>query len=129
LALGAAGVQMGTAFLLTPEARTSALHRAALKQAGDNSTTLTNLFTGRPARSIVNRYIREVGPMSADAPQFPLAAGAAQPLRAAAEARGSTDFTPLWSGQAPSLAREVAAGDLIGLLANETEAAFRRARE
>ena len=66
--------------------------------------------------------------MSAEAPQFPLAAGAAQPLRAAAEARGSTDFTPLWSGQAPSLAREMAAGDLIGLLANETEAALKRAR-
>jgi nitronate monooxygenase len=61
LALGAAGVQMGTAFLLTPEAKTGPLHRAALKQANDNSTTLTNLFTGRPARSIVNRYIREVG--------------------------------------------------------------------
>jgi nitronate monooxygenase len=129
LALGAAGAQIGTAFMLTPEAKTGELHRVALKQADDNSTTLTNLFTGRPARGIVNRYIREVGPMSAEAPQFPLAAGAAQPLRAAAEARGSTDFTPLWSGQAPSLAREVAAGDLIGLLANETEAAFRRARE
>src|SRR5882757_5111916 len=128
LALGAAGVQMGTAFLLTPEARTSALHRAALKQANDNSTTLTNLFTGRPARAIVNRYLREVGPMSPDAPQFPLAAGAAQPLRAAAEAKGSTDFMPLWSGQAPSLAREIPAGELIAALANETEAALRRAR-
>jgi nitronate monooxygenase len=128
LALGAAGVQLGTAFMLAPEARTSALHRAALKQASDNSTTLTNLFTGRPARSIVNRYIREMGPMSADAPAFPLAAGAAQPLRAAAEARGSTDFMPLWSGQAPSLAREMPAGALIAALVNETEAALRRAR-
>jgi nitronate monooxygenase len=128
LALGAAGVQMGTAFLLTPEARTSALHRAALKQAGDDSTTLTNLFTGRPARAIVNRYIREVGPISADAPAFPLAAGAAQPLRAAAEAKGSTDFMPLWSGQAPSLAREMPAGELIAALASETEAALKRAR-
>ena len=128
LALGAAGVQMGTAFLLTPEARTSALHRTALKQANDNSTTLTNLFTGRPARAIVNRYLREVGPMSPDAPQFPLAACAAQPLRVAAEAKGSADFMPLWSGQAPSLAREVPAGDLIAALAKETEAALRRAR-
>src|SRR5262249_34052055 len=68
LALGAAGAQLGTAFLLTPEAKTAPLHRAALKQANDNSTTLTNLFTGRPARSIVNRYIREVGPISAHAP-------------------------------------------------------------
>jgi nitronate monooxygenase len=127
LALGAAGVQMGTAFLLTPEARTSAPHRAALKQANDNSTTLTNLFTGRPARAITNRYIREVGPISADAPAFPLAAGALQPLRTAVEAKGSTDFMPLWSGQAPSLAREMPAGELIAALVDQTEAALRRA--
>jgi nitronate monooxygenase len=128
LALGAAGAQLGTAFLLTPEARTSALHRAALKQANDYSTTLTNVFTGRPARGIVNRFVREVGPMSADAPTFPLAAGAAQPLRAAAEAKGSTDFMPLWSGQAPSLAREIPSGALVARLVEETEAALRRAQ-
>jgi nitronate monooxygenase len=128
LALGAAGVQMGTAFLLTPEARTAPLHRAALRQANDNSTTLTNLFTGRPARAIVNRYVREVGPMSTDAPPFPLAAGAAQPLRAAAEAQGSSDFMPLWSGQASSLAREMPAGELIATLVKETEAVMRRVR-
>jgi nitronate monooxygenase len=126
LALGAAGVQVGTAFLLTPEARTTALHRAALKQANDNSTTLTNIFTGRPARGIVNRYIRGVGPMSPEAPAFPLAAGAAQPLRAAAEAKGSTDFTPLWSGQAPTLAREMPSGALVARLVEETDAALGR---
>jgi nitronate monooxygenase len=126
LALGAAGVQMGTAFLLTPEARTAPLHRAALKQASDSSTALTNLFTGRPARAIVNRYIREVGPISADAPPFPLAAGAAQPLRSATEAKGSADFMPLWSGQAPTLAREVPAAELIATLVKETEAVLRR---
>jgi nitronate monooxygenase len=128
LALGAAGVQMGTAFMLTPEAKTAPLHRAALKQANDSSTTLTNLFTGRPARGIVNRYVREVGPMSADAPQFPLAAGAAQPMRAAAEAKGSTDFTPLWSGQAPTLAREMGSGALVAALVKEADAALSRAR-
>jgi nitronate monooxygenase len=126
LALGAAGAQIGTAFLLTPEAKTVALHRAALKAASDDSTTLTNLFTGRPARGIINRFIREVGPLSADAPAFPLAAGAAFPLRAAAEAKGSTDFMPLWSGQAPSLAREMPSGELIAALVGETEAALRR---
>jgi nitronate monooxygenase len=126
LALGAAGVQMGTAFLLTPEARTAPLHRAALKEANDSSTTLTNLFTGRPARAIVNRYVREMGPMSADAPPFPLAAGAAQPLRAATEAKGSADFMPLWSGQASSLAREMPASELIATLVKETEAVFSR---
>lgn len=126
LALGAAGVQIGTAFMLTPEAKTAPLHRAALKSADDNSTTLTNIFTGRPARSIVNRYIREVGPMSAEAPPFPLAAGAAQPLRAASEPKGSSDFMPLWSGQAPTFAREMPAGALMSALVEETKAAVGR---
>ena len=126
LALGAAGAQIGTAYLLAPESRISALHRTALKNAHDNSTTLTNLFTGRPARGIVNRYIREAGPMSAEAPAFPLAAGAAQPLRTAAEAKGSTEFTPLWSGQAPTLAREMPASALTVKLIEETEAVLTR---
>ena len=98
LALGAAGVQVGTAYLSCPEATTSALHRAALKEI-EAATAVTNVFTGRPARAIVNRFIREVGPMSPDAPAFPLAAAAVTPLRAKAEAAGSREFTPLWSGQ------------------------------
>jgi nitronate monooxygenase len=126
LALGAAGVQIGTAFLLTPEAKTAPLHRTALKQANDNSTTLTNIFTGRPARAIVNRYVLEVGPMSPDAPAFPLAAGAAYPLRAATEPKGSSDFMPLWSGQAPTLAREMPAAALMATFVKETAAALER---
>ena len=126
LALGAAGVQVGTAFLLTPEAKTSALHRASLKQANDNSTTLTNIFTGRPARGIVNRYVREMGPMSLEAPAFPLAAGASQPVRAAGEANGSSDFTPLWSGQAPTLAREESSSAVVARLIAETATALER---
>ena len=126
LALGAAGVQVGTAFLLTPEAKTTALHRASLKQANDNSTTLTNIFTGRPARGIVNRYISEVGPMSSDAPPFPLAAGASQPLRAAAEPKGSADFSPLWSGQAPTLAREESSASVMSRMILETDAVLKR---
>ena len=129
LALGAAGAQIGTAYLLAPESKISALHRTALKNADDNSMTLTNLFTGRPARGIVNRYIREVGPMSADAPAFPLAAGAALPLRVAAEAKGSTEFTPLWSGQAPTLAREMPAGALTEKFVAETAAVLKRVAE
>src|SRR5207248_2111123 len=73
MALGAAGVQIGTAYLLCPEATTSAAHRAALKSPEGRVTAVTNVFTGRPARSIVNRLIRELGPMSAAAPPFPLA--------------------------------------------------------
>lgn len=128
LALGAAGAQIGTAFMLTPEAKTVALHRAALRKANDNSTTLTNVFTGRPARGIVNRIVSEAGPMSAEAPAFPLAAEATQPLRGPAEAKGSTDFTPLWSGQAPTLAREMPAGELVKTMVRETEAVLSRVR-
>jgi len=126
LALGAAAAQVGTAFMLTPEAKTAPLHRAALKAARDDSTTLTNLFTGRPARGIVNRFIHEVGAISADAPAFPPAAGAAQPLRVAAEAKGSSDFTPLWSGQAPTLAREMPAAELVTQLVEETARVLER---
>ncbi len=117
LALGAAGVQVGTAYLLCPEARTSAVHRAALKSDAARLTAITNLFTGRPARGIVNRIIRELGPVSATAPAFPLAASAIAPLRAAAEALGSGDFSPLWAGQNTSGCREVPAAELTRALA------------
>jgi nitronate monooxygenase len=105
-ALGADAVQIGTAYLRTPEATISPMHRAALADARDDATRLTNVFTGRPARGLVNRFVTEVGPMSPDAPQFPLAAGAAAPLRTAAEQRGSSDFSPLWAGEAAALARD-----------------------
>jgi nitronate monooxygenase len=98
-ALGAAGVQAGTAYLLCPEATTSAIHRAALASEAARHTALTNLFTGRPARGIVNRFMREQGPMSGAAPEFPLATAAVAPIRAKAEAGGSGDFSPLWAGQ------------------------------
>jgi len=117
LALGAAGVQIGTAYLLCPEATTSALHRAALKSEKARHTALTNVFTGRPARGIVNRIIAEVGPLSTDAPAFPLAAAALAPLRAAAESRGSGEFSPLWSGQNASGCREIPAAELTRRLA------------
>lgn len=117
LALGAAGVQIGTAYLLCPEAKTTALHRAALKGAGARHTALTNVFTGRPARGIVNRIVREVGPISPQTPAFPLATAAIAPLRAEAERRGSGDFSPLWSGQNASGCRELPAGRLTRELA------------
>jgi len=112
MALGAAGVQVGTAYLCCPEATTSALHRAALQSEAARHTALTNVFTGRPARGIVNRAMRELGPISALAPAFPLATAAMAPLRAAAEVRGSADFTPLWSGQNASGCRPVPAAEL-----------------
>ena len=119
-ALGAAGVQIGTAYLWCPEAKISAPHRAALKSARDDGTAVTNLMTGRPARGIVNRVMREIGPMSDVAPEFPLAAGALAPLRAKAEAQGSGDFSPMWAGQAAALGRAMPASELTRVLAAET---------
>ncbi len=112
LSLGAAGVQVGTAFLLCPEATTSAVHRAALQGDGAPHTALTNLFTGRPARGIVNRVMRELGSISAEVPEFPLATSAIAPLRAQAEAQGRGDFSPLWAGQNASGCKAVPAAQL-----------------
>jgi nitronate monooxygenase len=120
LLLGASAVQLGTAYLFCPEAEISPLHRAALAQVRDYGTALTNVFSGRPARGIANRIVREVGPLSPDAPDFPLAAAAVAPLRAASEKRGSLDYMQLWSGQAAALGRAMPAGDLTRTLAQET---------
>ncbi|EGF30603.1 Enoyl-(acyl-carrier-protein) reductase [Oxalobacteraceae bacterium IMCC9480] len=116
LALGAAGVQVGTAYLLCPEATTSAIHRAALQDESAHHTALTNLFSGRPARGIVNRVMRELGPIGTVVPGFPLATAAIAPLRAHAEKIGSGDFSPLWAGQNVAGCREVSARELtLGL--------------
>lgn len=117
MALGAAGVQVGTAFLLCPETATSAVHCTALQSEAARHTALTNVFSGRPARGIVNRIIRELGPISGAAPAFPLAAAGIAPLRAKAEARGSGDFSPLWSGQNASGCREAPAATVVHELA------------
>jgi nitronate monooxygenase len=119
LALGAAGVQVGTAYLLCPEVTTSAVHRAALRRESARHTAVTNVFTGRPARGIVNRIVREIGPMSVAAPAFPLATSAVAPLRAKAEGQGSGDFSPLWAGQNASGCKEVPAAQLTRELAVE----------
>jgi nitronate monooxygenase len=116
-ALGAAGAQIGTAYLFTPESLITDLHRAALRTARDNQTALTNVFSGRPSRGVMNRVMREVGPMSDLAPAFPTAGRALAPLKAKAEAAGSSDFSLLWAGQAASLRREIGAGDLTRQLA------------
>jgi nitronate monooxygenase len=112
MALGASGVQIGTAYMLCPEATTSAVHRAALQSEAARITALTNIFTGRPARGIVNRSMRELGPISAVAPAFPLATRAIAPLRSVAEKQGIGDFSPLWCGQNASGCKAVPAGDL-----------------
>ena len=115
---GACAVQAGTAYLLCPEATTSAVHRAALRDAGPSAdTALTNLFSGRPARGLVNRLMRELGPLSDLPPAFPLASAALAPLRAHTEARGRGDFSPLWSGTNTGACRSVPAGEVTRSLA------------
>lgn len=119
LALGAAGVQLGTSFLRCAETGLTELYRRVLAEAGDDTTVVTNVFTGRPARGIANRLAREVGPLAGDAPPFPLAAAAVAPLRAAAERSGSTDFSAFLFGQAAALGRELPAGELVETLMRE----------
>jgi nitronate monooxygenase len=116
-ALGASGVQIGTAYLRCPESRVIAPARAALAQATDESTVITTVMTGRPARGVANRVMREVGPVSPDAPAFPHAATALGPLKAAAEKLGKVDFTSLWAGQAVRMGREMPATELTRALA------------
>ncbi len=110
--LGATAVQIGSSYLLCPEANTSAVHRAALASPAAYETVLTRLFSGRPARSIVNRLIRELGPMHEQAPAFPYASIALAPLRAQAEALGRHDFSPLWAGQNVSGCQAIPAASL-----------------
>lgn len=117
MSLGAVGVQIGTAYLLCPESSTSEVHRAALKSETAHHTALTNVFSGGPARSIMNRIMRELGPISTIAPPFPLASAAIAPLRAKAESIGSDDFSPLWAGQNVSGCKEIPAAALTRELA------------
>ena len=98
-ALGAQGVQVGTAYLCADEALTTPAHRAALQSPAARHTVITNLVTGRPARGIVNRVMRELGPMSRAPSAFPLATAAMAYLRTQAEKQGRLDFTHWWSGQ------------------------------
>jgi nitronate monooxygenase len=119
LMLGASAVQVGTAYLFTPEARVSPVQRALLDLADDQTTQVTNVFTGRPARGVINRLMREVGPLSPDAPAFPTAGGPVAPLRAKAEAAGRGDFTNQWAGQAARLSPRLPAGELTRLLAQQ----------
>ncbi|WP_392344069.1 NAD(P)H-dependent flavin oxidoreductase [Pseudoalteromonas prydzensis] len=114
--LGAALVQVGSAYLLCQEATTSALHRDAILQQAPDSTALTTLFSGRAARGIENRVMRELGTMPQQAPAFPFASIALSALRAKSEAQGKSDFSPLWCGQ-KYIAREgISAAEITKLL-------------
>jgi nitronate monooxygenase len=116
-ALGASGVQIGSAYLRCPESKVIAPARALFAQSGDDSTVITNVMTGRPARGVANRLMREVGPISPDAPAFPHAATALGPLKAAAEKLGKVDFTNVWAGQAIGMGTDMPAAELTRALA------------
>jgi nitronate monooxygenase len=116
-ALGAAGVQIGTAYLRCPESGVTGPARVALAEARDDATVITNVMTGRPARGVPNRVMRELGPISPDAPAFPHAATTLGPLKAAAEKLGKLDFTNLWAGQGLRLGKEMPAAELTRELA------------
>lgn len=126
LALGASAVQLGTAYLFCPQAKISAAHRQALQTAKESDTALTNLFTGRPARGINTRIMRELGPMSELASHFPLAGGALMPLRAISEPQGNSDFSNLWAGQALRLGQALPASELTRKLAADALALLKR---
>ncbi len=124
-ALGASGVQVGTAYMFCPESIILPPHRAALNAARDDGTAVTNLMTGRPARGLFNRVMREIGPINDIAPEFPLAGGALAPLHAKAQKQGSGDFSSMWAGQAAALGRQMPARELTLKLAAEAQAVMR----
>ena len=126
LALGAAGVQIGSGYLHCPESKVTAAHRTLLNSARSLDMVVTNVMTGRPARGFVNRVMRELGPISPIAPAFPLAGGALAPLAEKAKAQGSGDFSNMWAGQGAGLGRELPAAVLTSRLAEEAQALTRR---
>lgn len=107
LQAGAAAVQIGTAYLFTHEATISPVHRKILLSEDVSDTAITNLFTGRPARGIMNRLMREIGPMNENVPPFPHAGIALAPLKAATEKSGSGDFMSLWAGQSAGALKKI----------------------
>lgn len=111
LAAGASGVQIGTAFLAAAESSISPAFRALLGTGV--ATQFTNLFSGREAQGIVNRLMRELGPVRAEAPAFPYASNALAPLRKAAEADGRGDYSPLWAGAGVARVRAMGAEALV----------------
>ena len=125
-ALGADGVQMGTAFLSCPESAADERYKAVLNQASADQVRLTRAFSGRPARGIENRYMREMRVFEESAPDFPILNTLTGPLRKASAKVGSTEFMSLWAGQSVSLSRSLPAADLIEQLVKETEETLRR---
>lgn len=127
LLLGACAAQLGTAFLLSPEAGTSAPYRAALRRAASEDTVVTAAFSGRRARGLRNRFTADLDGHAGELPPYPILNALTREIRRAATERGDESLLSLWSGQAVGAARELPAADLVAALAGETQAALRRA--
>jgi nitronate monooxygenase len=125
LAMGADAAQMGSAFLMADQAITSPLHRQAIRDAVDDPTGLTRAFSGRYARGLENRFMREMRPVEDDVPAYPVQNRLTQPLRAAAEQAGDIGVLSLWAGQAVKLAEPGEAGDLVRRWWGQAQAAAR----
>ena len=123
LLLGASAVQLGTAYLHTPEANISDVHRQRLHEG---RTVVTNLMTGGMARGVPGRLVEDLGPIRSEAPPYPLASTALAPLRAAAERQGEYGFGPMWAGQAAALGLALPAAELTRKLAADALAALAR---
>jgi nitronate monooxygenase len=126
LALGAKGVQLGTAFLGSPEAAIDPLFRRTLHEPRAAHTQLTRAFTGRPARAIATRFIREMAADAANTLEFPLQYGLTAPLGRAAASKNDPEFLAMWAGQSAPLVRTLIAAELIETLELETERALHR---
>jgi nitronate monooxygenase len=122
-ALGASAVQLGTAYLHTPEAEISDAHRAGLKQG---PTLFTNLMTGGLARGLHGRLVDDLGPVRSEAPPYPLASEALAPIRKAAEQKGDYGFGPMWAGQAAPIGEALPAAELTRKLAADALAILNR---
>lgn len=114
--LGASAVQLGTAFLHSPEVPISDVHRSGLREG---RTLFTNLMTGGLARGLRGRLIDDLGPVRTEVPPYPLASAALAPIRSAAEKQGEYGFGPMWAGQAAPLGRPLPAADLVRELASD----------
>ena len=128
LALGAAGVQFGTAFLTCREAGVVDAYKDAILDTAETGTRVTRAFSGRPARGIVNRFMREIDAADADIAPFPLQNALTRPLRSAAAQQGRAEFLSLWAGQGAPLARRQGAAELVARLDAEMRDALGRLR-
>lgn len=120
-ALGAAGVQLGTAFLTCVESGAHPLHKKAVREASDESVVLTRAFSGKPARGVANAFVNLLAPLEQELPTYPVQNGLTRDIRAAASKQQNKEYLSLWAGQAASLSQEVSAAELLHRLVTEAE--------